>query len=423
MNNSEPDRIWDLFIELRKELIESQKIRSQVMGFKITFITAAIGLMIANISSLEKALFVIPAFAAICFDFIIYSYNFSIKRIGSYCRKHIEPALRSAGHVPEDFTLWQEFLTDPKMRQRLALIGNFGFTLLIVSIGVIALFYPFRLFLSSVLCITLLIFTVMDLLAYRSPRRLGKLWKNQKIHPIEGKTKMDKNKQSFPVRYSGLDAKKVNNTKKDKSLKVVGQSFIVDWSDPVYKKYKENFEEFSGQLASIFGNSFASQKNHHSTILSKALDLIDIHEDQEGDKLRSTIWTDYNFKLCRCFFHDMCFKEFTLRLDKAVIANTGTIQIVLRNNKQLPIIRMFLKGLGAQVKEGTIKGDFINTCTVVLGYFKSANERIKGQIDEAKKILAEWSTLQSTRTLKVFKVSLVEYYDLSLNNFKTIITF
>jgi len=178
MNDSKPDRIWDLFVELRKELVESQKIRSQVTGFKITFVTATIGLMAANIASLDKALFVIPAFAAICFDLLIYSYSFSIKRIGSYCREYIEPALKRGGHVPEDFTLWQEFLTDPKTRQRLSLAGNFGFTLLTVAIGIIALFFPYRPLLSSILCVILLIFVVIDILAYSSPRRLGKLWKD-----------------------------------------------------------------------------------------------------------------------------------------------------------------------------------------------------------------------------------------------------
>ena len=35
-------RIWDLFVEPRKEIIESQKIRAQIIGFKITFISAGI---------------------------------------------------------------------------------------------------------------------------------------------------------------------------------------------------------------------------------------------------------------------------------------------------------------------------------------------------------------------------------------------
>jgi len=56
---------WNLFIELRKELVESQKIRAQIIGFKITFVSAAIALIGANLDKIieyEYLLFV-PAFA------------------------------------------------------------------------------------------------------------------------------------------------------------------------------------------------------------------------------------------------------------------------------------------------------------------------------------------------------------------------
>lgn len=172
------DKVWELFVELRKELIESQKIRSQVMGFKIAFVSAAIGLMAKSVD-LDKALFVIPAFAAICLDFIIYSYSFSIKRIGKYTREHIEPALKLNGTVPKEFTLWQEFLTDPKTKQNLALYGNLGFTILTVVLSGVSLFFPFRPVLSLTLLGALIVFTFMDYyLAYRSPQILGKAWKD-----------------------------------------------------------------------------------------------------------------------------------------------------------------------------------------------------------------------------------------------------
>ena len=170
------DVIWQLFVELRKELVESQKIRAQVMGFKIVFVSSAIGLMAKNLESLDKALFVIPAFASICLDFIIYSYSFSIKRIGRYTHKHIEPALKEYKRVPEEFRLWQDFLTDKKTRQTLSLYGNLGFTLLTVGLAGIALFYPFRKYLSITLLLALGVFTVMDYLAYRAPKKLGKIW-------------------------------------------------------------------------------------------------------------------------------------------------------------------------------------------------------------------------------------------------------
>jgi hypothetical protein len=170
------DIIWNLFIELRKELLEAQKIRAQVIGFKITFISAAIGLLVANLKTLDSALLVLPVFASVFFDFIIYSYSFSIKRIGSYTREHIEPFLKRHGHAPKKFIMWQEFLTQPKTKQNLSLYGNFGLTILAAVIGIIALFFPFRPLISASLIIVVIIFLIMDVLAYRSPIKLGKLW-------------------------------------------------------------------------------------------------------------------------------------------------------------------------------------------------------------------------------------------------------
>ena len=168
--------VWNLFVELRKELLEAQKIRSQILGFKFTFIPTAIGLLAINLKEIDKALFILPAFAAIFFDFIIYSYSFSIKRIGCYTRDHIEPVLKLQKDVPEDFVMWQQFLTQPKTKQSLALYGNFGVTLITVIIGLIALFFPFRIFVSLGLIVALSIFLVFDILAYGAPKKLGKLW-------------------------------------------------------------------------------------------------------------------------------------------------------------------------------------------------------------------------------------------------------
>ena len=52
---------WDLFVELRKELVESQKIRAQIIGFKITFVTTSVGFVAANIDKVPSSLLVIPA--------------------------------------------------------------------------------------------------------------------------------------------------------------------------------------------------------------------------------------------------------------------------------------------------------------------------------------------------------------------------
>lgn len=79
--------LWQLFVELRKEIVESQKIRAQIIGFKITFISSGIGLIIAGRNTVPQTLLIVPALAAIFFDFLIQSYSFSIKRIGRYCRR------------------------------------------------------------------------------------------------------------------------------------------------------------------------------------------------------------------------------------------------------------------------------------------------------------------------------------------------
>ena len=168
--------VWQLFVELRKELLEAQKISAQVLGFKFTFITAAMGLMLANFEKLDKWILVLPAFAAIFFDFIVDSYSFSIKRIGCYVRDHIEPVLAKDKGIPADFVMWQKFLTQPKTRQSLSMYGNIGVTLLSVVVGVIGLLVDFKPIVSPFLIVVLIIFLIMDIIAYREPKKLGKLW-------------------------------------------------------------------------------------------------------------------------------------------------------------------------------------------------------------------------------------------------------
>ena len=115
------DFYWILLIELRKEVIESQKIRAQVIGFKITFVSAGIAV---NPEKLPPVLLAVPAFAAIFFDFLIESYSFSIKRIGYYCRNHLEPCIRSCLQLDESFLLWEEFMHQPGAGQVFAIVGN-----------------------------------------------------------------------------------------------------------------------------------------------------------------------------------------------------------------------------------------------------------------------------------------------------------
>jgi len=166
-----PDLVWNLFVELRKEVLEAQKIRAQILGFKFTFITASMAIIVVNLKEpgLDCAILVIPALAAIFFDFIICSYSFSIKRIGCYVREIIEPELKK--NFSNNFIMWQEYLTQPKTKQYLSIYGNISVTILSVVIGIIGIFANYRPILSPLLFCVLVVFTIMDVIAYREPLR------------------------------------------------------------------------------------------------------------------------------------------------------------------------------------------------------------------------------------------------------------
>ncbi len=162
MSERTAELAWRLFVELRKEIVDGQKIRAQAIGFKITFVSAVTGIIVTNRKDLADALLVIPAFAAIFFDFLITSYSFSIKRIGYYTREYLEPQLRQFFEVPKDMLLWEEFMSSGKARQRMSIAGNYGLTLLVVAAACLGLFRPYYPVLSPVLLVLLLGLTVVD---------------------------------------------------------------------------------------------------------------------------------------------------------------------------------------------------------------------------------------------------------------------
>lgn len=164
------DIAWNLFLELRREMIESQKLRAQIIGFKITFVSAAIGLIGTNVEKFSSLLLVIPAFAAIFFDFLIVSYSFSIKRIGFYIRTELEPFLKKSREL-HDLQLWEEFLHRYETEQSLSLLGHLGLTVIAVGISVIVLLKPFRPALSSILLFIIFALCVLDWWAFRTPNR------------------------------------------------------------------------------------------------------------------------------------------------------------------------------------------------------------------------------------------------------------
>jgi len=162
---------WDLFVELRRELVESQKLRSQIIGFKITFVGAGVGVILPNLDKLSPALLVVPAFAAIFFDFLIVSYSFSIKRLGFYCRHHLEPVLRSGFGMPERVLLWQEFLQQPRARQVLSIIGNLGLSILVAVAAAVGVILSSSVPLGTFLLVVLGGLLALDGWAYLVPNR------------------------------------------------------------------------------------------------------------------------------------------------------------------------------------------------------------------------------------------------------------
>ena len=88
--SQQAETAWKMICELRQEIREAQKIRTQIIGIKIAFVSAAFGFIFKDgsptVGSPASQLLLIPAFAAIFFDYLIISYGFSIKRIGYYCR-------------------------------------------------------------------------------------------------------------------------------------------------------------------------------------------------------------------------------------------------------------------------------------------------------------------------------------------------
>lgn len=162
---------WKLFVELRKELVESQKVRAQAVGFKITFVTAATGFIVKDVKDLAPILLIVPAFAAIFFDFVISSYSFSIKRTGYYIRKHLEPLLRTSHDLQPEFVTWEQFIASREARQSLSLLGNLGLTLLSVAAASVGLFFPYRGGLSLALLAALVVLFAVDIWTHLVPRR------------------------------------------------------------------------------------------------------------------------------------------------------------------------------------------------------------------------------------------------------------
>jgi hypothetical protein len=167
------DVAWNLFVEARKAILEYQKIRAQIVGFKITFVSAAVGVIVANVDKVPLALLTVPAFAAIFFDLLISSYSFTIKRTGYYCRGHIEPVIKQSCNWPTEHPFWEEYMYEPTGKQGLAQKGNIGITIVTILLATYGLLihFPSIPWVSWAILILLISLLAYDMYKYRVPKR------------------------------------------------------------------------------------------------------------------------------------------------------------------------------------------------------------------------------------------------------------
>ena len=122
-----------LIAELRKEILAAQKIRTKIIGFKITFVRAGAGLIVANLQSVPREILVVAALTTVFFDILINSYSISIKRIGFYCRCYLEQMPKKEVGWPESTLLWGAFLSQSIVKQRSSMIEDLCITSLSVG--------------------------------------------------------------------------------------------------------------------------------------------------------------------------------------------------------------------------------------------------------------------------------------------------
>jgi ADP-ribose pyrophosphatase YjhB (NUDIX family) len=167
---------WTKITELRKELVEHQKIRTQIIGFKITLISALVAFVSANFGKLPPLVFVVPGFAAIFFDLIVHSYSFSIKRTGFYCRHYLEPIVKSDfGLTSSKFLMWEEFMASTLAGKNVAFWANFGLTALAIGPSIVSLQDRSEWIYSIPLLALLFVLLAVDVYAMYAPGRFSRI--------------------------------------------------------------------------------------------------------------------------------------------------------------------------------------------------------------------------------------------------------
>jgi hypothetical protein len=160
------DLAWNLYLELRKEVLSTQQVRARAIEFKITFVSTAIGLIAANLAAVDDRLLVLPAFAALLFDLLIISSSFAIKRKGAYARVYLEPILKEQTGWPSDVPLWESYMSLGAQRQLLSFVANVGISALTAVPGTLVLLRPPVSFLSVTLVAALVALLVYVAIAH-----------------------------------------------------------------------------------------------------------------------------------------------------------------------------------------------------------------------------------------------------------------
>jgi hypothetical protein len=163
--------LWNIFVELRKEILLAQETRAKYVNFKITFVSACIGLIFANLDKLDSNLLLIPAIAAIFFDLLINSYTISTKRIGFYCRHYIEPGLLQQSSIPKEFKFWESYINQANLKQSFSLFGNVGLTLIIILLAAGNAIRTLGLKIGGTIAFILIVFLAIDVYAHLYPTK------------------------------------------------------------------------------------------------------------------------------------------------------------------------------------------------------------------------------------------------------------
>ncbi len=170
---------------LRQEMVSSQKIRAQIIGFKVTAVTATVGIVLSlkqtpdDFFSIGSDILIVIAIAAVFFDFLVSGHTWSIKRAGYYIREHLERKVIGAGYDwGNNFQLWEGFISKhKKTRQKLSFWGNIGLTMLVSILSIAMAIKEYHLFQFStsldgdqiriiIMGLVLVFLVVADLRAY-----------------------------------------------------------------------------------------------------------------------------------------------------------------------------------------------------------------------------------------------------------------